>query len=93
MTPRGPVPRIARLLDLLGALLFLAGAAAYAWAYFGLRELERFRGSAADPPWAAMTRFDELWRISRTGAWLMLAGGAVFIAGSAWAWWRRRVRA
>lgn len=72
----GGVPRIGRVLDGIGLLLFLAGGALYGRAWFGLRHLE------AEPPpsdgmeFAAVGRVVELHELSRTGL-LLMAGGAV----------------
>jgi len=78
-----PVPRFARLLDLLGLVLFLAGAACYGWAWIGLEELRTVQPvSDNSQHFAAVARFNDLWELSRVGIGLMLAAGGV-VAGAA----------
>ncbi|MFW6199495.1 MAG: hypothetical protein ACOC8K_02885 [Gemmatimonadota bacterium] len=81
---RRPVPRIGRLLDGLGALVFLAGAAVYGRAWWGLRSL----GEQPDQPagdelsFAAVERFVELQEVSRIGLVLMIVGAAVAVVAA-----------
>ena len=90
----GSVPRIGRVLDLLGALLFASGGAAYAWAWAGFRRVREYQPTLQEGEWAAVRLADEYWRLQRIGTALMLAGLAVFVG----AWWvagraRRRAAA
>jgi len=71
------VPRIGRMLDLLGALLFLGGATLYARSWIGLRDMDRFVRAPGDVSFAAVERADELSRIGTIGVALMIAGVAV----------------
>jgi hypothetical protein len=83
------VPRIGRVLDLAGLLLFLGGGAVAAWAWIGFRDLP---GSLPPPDagaWAAAAVADGYWRLQKIGTGVMIAGLAVFVL----AWWvARRVR-
>ncbi|MDX1567538.1 MAG: hypothetical protein R3223_07045 [Longimicrobiales bacterium] len=79
-----PVPRIGRILDGLGALVFLAGVAVYGRAWWGLRRLQE---QPDQPPeeeltFAALERFVELQQMSRTGLVLMAVGAAIAIAAA-----------
>lgn len=74
MTP--PVPRLGRVLDLVGALLFLGGAAVYGWAWMGLRRLRDDPPVSAEGAFVAVARANDFSTLSRLGLALM-AGGAV----------------
>lgn len=71
------VPRIGRVLDLVGALLFLAGATLYARSWSGLRDMDAFVRAEGDVGFAAVERADALSRLGTTGVALMIAGVAV----------------
>lgn len=80
MTTRS-VPRIGRILDLLGLLVFATGAALYARAWIGLRGMDRFERAEGDAAFAAIERADALSSLGRIGIAIMIAG--VLIAGVA----------
>lgn len=85
----GTVPRIGRLLDLVGAVLFLAGAALYAWAWAGFRRVPAYQPTLEEGAWAALELANGYWRLQRIGTALIVAGIGVFVC----AWWvagRRR---
>lgn len=91
MSPRAapPVPRIGRILDLVGLILFLAGAGLFARAWQGFREVRAFVPAPGDALWAATQMADGYWRMQRLGVAVMSVGIAVFVA----AWWvARRAR-
>lgn len=68
-----PVPRIARLLDLVALLLVVGGALTYGRAYLGMRALERLVGASGGLG-VAMAEFDRWWRLSRLAAGVFVAG-------------------
>lgn len=74
-----PVPRIGRVLDALGALVFLAGAVLYARSWLGLREMDAFERAAGDTASAAVEHADALSRLGRVGFALMAAGVLVAV--------------
>lgn len=76
---RPPVPRIGRVLDLAGALLFIAGAAVYARSWLGLREMDAFERVSGDATFAAVERADALSRLGRVGFALMAAGALMAV--------------
>lgn len=80
---RRSVPRIGRVLDLVGALLFAVGGGLYAWAWAGFRRVREYQPTLEDGEWAAVRLADEYWRLQRIGTGLMLGGLAVFLG----AWW------
>ena len=80
------VPRIGRVLDLVGLLLFLGGGALFARAWVGFRSVQGFVPPPDAPAWAAVELADQYWRLQKIGAGLMIAGIAVFVA----AWWVAR---
>ena len=80
------VPRIGRILDLAGLVLFLGGAAFFAWAWAGFRDVPAFVPDPNGEPWAAVRLADGYLRLQWIGGALMLAGVATFVA----AWWRAR---
>ncbi len=71
------VPRIGRVLDLAGALVFLGGAALYARSWLGLRGMEEFVRADSDATFAAVERADSLSRLGTIGVALMIAGVAI----------------
>ncbi|HUF13424.1 MAG TPA: hypothetical protein VMN78_10020 [Longimicrobiales bacterium] len=73
------VPRAGRALDLLGLLLFLAGAALYGRSWLGLRAMDEFERAPGDPTFAALEYADWLARIGRVGFGLMAAGAVVAV--------------
>lgn len=83
-----PVPRIGRILDVAGLLLFVAGVAVAARAWVGFRQVTGYEPPSDGPAWAAVTMADGYWRLQKIGVVLMLAGVAVFVA----AWWVARSR-
>jgi hypothetical protein len=85
------VPRIGRLLDAIGLLIFLGGAGLYAWAWSGFRAVREYQPAPEDGAWAAVQLADGYWRMQRIGTALMVAGVTVFVG----AWWvaRRVARA
>ena len=80
------VPRIGRILDLAGLLLFLVGAGFYARAWFGFRRVQSFVPDPDSGPWAAVRLADGYLRLQKIGVGLMVSGIAVFLA----AWWMAR---
>lgn len=85
------MPRVGRLLDLVGLLVFLGGAGLYAWAWSGFRAVRAYQPTVDDGQWAAVRMADGYWRMQKIGTGLMVAGVAVFVG----AWWvaRRASRA
>ena len=83
---RRDVPRIGRILDLIGLGLFLAGGATFVRAWMGFTAVRAYQPTPDEGLWAA-TRLANHWlRIQWVGGALMLAGVAVFLA----AWWVAR---
>ena len=80
------VSRIGRLLDLVGLLLFLGGAAFFVWAWIGFRSVPAFVPDPNGEPWAAVRFADGYLRLQWLGGALMAAGIATFVA----AWWVAR---
>lgn len=74
------VPPGFRVVNLLILLLFLTGAGLYARAWIGLQALTTYESTPGEPLFSAMARFDQLWGLSITGAWLVW--GAVFGAAA-----------
>lgn len=67
------VPAGFRVVNLLLLFVFLTGAGLYARAWIGMRALTTYEATPADPPFAAMARFDQLWGLSISGVWLVSA--------------------
>jgi hypothetical protein len=80
------VPRIGRILDVAGLVIFLGGAATFAWAWIGFQGVPAIQPSVDGPAWAAVSIANGYWRLQKIGTALMLAGGAVFV----FAWWTPR---
>lgn len=79
MTP--PVPRIGRVLDVVGLVLFLVGAGVYGRAWLGMQRLESVQPVSLDvTDFAALARFDELHQLSRVGLGIMAAGVLMAVA-------------
>jgi predicted phage tail protein len=85
------VPRIGRLLDLAGLVLFVVGGAVFGRAWLGFGAMRDYRPGPHDPLWAATKVANGFLRLQHIGVALMLAGVAVFVI----AWWtaRRVIRA
>ena len=83
-----PVPRIGRILDLVGLLLLLAGSGFVVRAWMGFREVQEYAPSSNDPPMAAVQLADTFWRLEKLGIALIVLGVAVFVG----AWWVARSR-
>lgn len=77
------VPRIGRVLDLVGLLLFLAGAGVAGRAWMGLRSVPSYVPDLEAGAWAAIRLTNGYVRLQWVGAGLMAVGLAVFVA----AWW------
>ena len=82
------VPRIGRILDLAGLLLFLAGAGCYARAWFGFRGMPTYVPDPDGELRTAVQVADGFWRLQKIGVGLMVAGIGVFVV----AWWKARRR-
>jgi hypothetical protein len=80
------VPRVGRILDLLGLGLFLAGAAVATRAWIGFRGLPDDLPAAGTSATSAVAVADGFWRLQKIGTWMMIAGVAVFVL----AWWAAR---
>lgn len=80
------VPRIGRMLDLVGLLLFMGGGATFVRAWIGFRSIPEYEPPIGGPDWATVNIADGYWRLQKIGGGLMLAGVAVFIL----AWWVAR---
>jgi len=78
-----PVSLRGRALDLVGALLFLAGGSVFVWAWVGFQGVSAYDPSPEEGAWAAVRVADQYWRLQKIGTALMLAGIAVFVS----AWW------
>lgn len=75
-----PVPRLARALDLIGLVVFIAGAACYGYAYLGLEEIRS--GQLVRPPglFSALQAAEGYYWYSQVGIALSVAGIGVFLA-------------
>mgnify|MGYP001214877359 CR=1 FL=1 len=80
------VPRIGRLLDLAGLLLFLGGVATAAWAWIGFQDVTEYVPPVDGPARSAVSVANSYWRLQKIGTGLMIAGVAVFVL----AWWVAR---
>lgn len=80
------VPRIGRVLDLVGLVLFMAGGAFFARAWIGFQGVPGYQPGVDSPAWAAVQLADGFWRLQKIGAALMVCGVAVFVV----AWWVAR---
>lgn len=86
MGTRASVPRIGRVLDLVGLVLLVAGGLLFTRAWIGLEGVRHYRPHPDDLPWAALRLANHFLRMQRVGGAVMLAGAAVFVA----AWWVSR---
>ena len=77
------VPRIGRLLDLAGLVLFAVGGAFFARAWVGFQSVRGYEPPVDAPAWSAVALADGFWQLQKIGAGLMVAGAAVFVL----AWW------
>lgn len=80
------VPRVGRILDLVGLLLFLSGAAAFVWAWIGFQDIPGEVPPVGAEPWATVRVADGYWQIQKIGTALMLTGVSAFVL----AWWVAR---
>lgn len=80
------VPRVGRVLDLVGLLLFLGGAALYARSWLGLRGMDEFTPGPDAPLFAAIERANALTRLGHIGLGFMAAGAAVACLAALVAW-------
>ena len=82
------VPRIGRLLDGIGALVFLTGVALVGRAWLGFREVQSFQPGPGGPPMGAVIFADRFWLMQKVGVTVMIIGVGVFVG----AWWIARRR-
>jgi len=80
------VPRIGRVLDLVGLGLFLVGGGVCLRAWIGFGNVHQYRPGPHDPLWAATHLANRYLRLQHIGVALMAAGIAVFVT----AWWAAR---
>ena len=80
------VPRLGRVLDLAGLLLFLVGGALYARAWIGFQGVPEFERPEHGTVFAATELADSFRTMARWGIALMIVGIMVFVA----AWWVAR---
>jgi len=80
------VPRIGRLLDLAGLLLFVVGGAIAAWAWLGFQGVPELAPALEEQARSAVAVANRYWRLQKIGTGFMIAGGAVFVL----AWWVAR---
>lgn len=83
---RTGVPRIGRLLDLLGLLLFVGGGAVFARAWAGFGAVRHYKPGPHEPLWSATRLANGYLRLQHIGVALMVVGAAVFVV----AWWTAR---
>jgi hypothetical protein len=80
------VPRIGRVLDVVGLVLFLGGLGVFARAWIGFRAVPSYRATPEEGAFATVRLADSYLRLERIGAGVMVTGIAVFVA----AWWIAR---
>lgn len=90
MTGSYRVPRPLRVVNVLALLLFAGGAALYARAWVGMRELITYVPPPDAPLFAAMARFHQFSNLSRTGLTLVIAAVLVAVLTAAAAVAHRR---
>ena len=61
------VPRIGRMLDVVGLVLFLGGTAVAAWAWLGFQGLPEYQPPADAPAWSAVEVANGYWRLQNQG--------------------------
>lgn len=83
MSARQNVPRIGRILDLVGLLLFVLGGGVWLRAWFGFQQVRHYQPQPGDPLWSATHRANGFLRLQHLGMEVMAAGVAVFVV----AWW------
>lgn len=83
-----PVPRIGRILDGLGLLVFLVGAGIYAWTWWALRRQGGQPRQPADGRWGfvALREVEGLDRLSDIGFVLMAVGAVLAVVAALVAW-------
>ena len=81
------VPRVARMLDAVGLLLFLGGGGVFAWAWVGFRRLRDYQPPPDAPAWSTVEIADGYSRIQTIGGAVMLTAIGVFLVA---AWVARR---
>jgi len=77
-----PVPRLGRILDLVGVGFFLVGGALYGWAWLQLQGLAAEQPLSEGLGFAALQRFVHLSRLSRIGLILMAVGAAFAVVAA-----------
>lgn len=77
------VPRIGRILDLVGLLLFVVGGGVFVRAWLGFQAVRHYQPGPHDPLWSAIRRADGFLRLQHVGAAIMGVGITVFLI----AWW------
>ena len=75
------VPRLGRVLDLVGVMILVAGASLYVHSWLGLRAMDDFV-STPEAPRSAIEHADELSRLGRIGFALIVAGVLVAVAAA-----------
>lgn len=83
-----PVPRIGRILDLVGLLFLLVGVGVYGFAWVGFQGVPDFQRPEHGTVFAATELADGYRAMERIGIAGMLVGIAVFVV----AWWVARRR-
>lgn len=82
------VPRIGRVLDLIGLVVFLGGGAVFVRSWFGFESVRHYQPKATDPIGSATVLANSFRHLQRVGGTLMALGIAVFVV----AWWVARRR-
>lgn len=77
-----PVPRVGRVLDVIGMLLVAGGAVVYGYSWVGLRGMDAYARPEGAPLFAAIARANELTRIGRVGLALVAAGIVVAVTAA-----------
>ena len=75
------VPRLGRVLDVVGIMVFVAGASLYVHSWLGLRAMDEFV-STPDAPGSAIEHADGLSGLGRIGFALMALGVLVGVAAA-----------
>jgi hypothetical protein len=76
------VPRLGRLLDLIGLALIVAGGACYAWSYLRLVQLHDHPPSAPHVLWVGLAAYNRYTRVSTIGIVVAAIGLSVAIASA-----------